>query len=71
MTNSTIELIQQNIRKYRKQKGLTQAKLSLLVNVSKDYITSIECGKRVPSLKRLIQISNALNVDIKDLFTEI
>ena len=69
MTNSTIKLLQENIKKFRKPKNLTQAKLSLLTNISKDYITSIECGKRTPSLKRLILIAEALEVDIRELFT--
>ncbi|CDC20869.1 MAG TPA: helix-turn-helix transcriptional regulator [Candidatus Limenecus avicola] len=69
MTNSTIKLLQENIKKFRKTKNLTQAKLSLLTNISKDYITAIECGKRTPSLKRLILIAQALEVDIRELFT--
>ena len=69
MTNSTIKLVQQNIKKYRKQKGLTQLQLSVIAEISKDYVVAIECGKRTPSLKRLIQIANALKIDIKDLFS--
>lgn len=69
MTNSTIKLIQENIKKFRKEKGLTQLKLSINSGVSKDYITSIECGKRTPSLKRLILIADALGVEVKELFS--
>lgn len=68
MTNSTIRILQENIKKYRNAKGFSQAKLAILANVSKDYITAIECGKRTPSVKRLILISDALGVPVKDLF---
>ena len=63
MTNSTIKLVQQNVKKYRKQRGITQLKLSLMTGISKDYITAIECGKRAPSLKRLIMIAEALKTE--------
>ena len=68
MTNSTIETVRNNIKKYRKQKGLTQLKLSLLAGVSKEYITAIELGKRTPSIKRLDLIANALQTDIFRFF---
>ena len=71
MTNSTIKTVQKNIKKYRKQKGLTQLKLSLLAGVSKEYITAIELGKRTPSLKRLDMIANVLHIDIYKFFTDI
>ena len=70
MTNSTIETVQKNVKKYRKQKGLTQLKLSILSGVSKDYITAIELGKRTPSIKRLDLIANALKIDIYKFFKE-
>ena len=70
MTNSTIETVQKNVKKYRKQKGLTQLKLSILSGVSKDYITAIELGKRTPSIKRLDLIASALKIDIYKFFKE-
>lgn len=63
MTNSTVKLLQENVKQYRKKQGLTQLKLSLLAEVSQDYITAIECGKRTPSIKRLCMIAKALNVE--------
>lgn len=63
MTNSTVKLLQENVKKYRKEQGLTQLKLSLLAEVSQDYITAIERGKRTPSIKRLCMIAKALGVE--------
>ncbi len=63
MANSTIDLIRLNIKKYRNQKGLSQNKLSELIDVSVDYIYLIENGKRTPSLKRLLMIAEVLEID--------
>lgn len=70
MTNSTISLLQNNIKKYRKAKGFTQLQLAVRAGISKDYIVAIELGKRVPSVKTLILIAKALNIDIRELFTK-
>jgi len=67
MTNSTIINIQKNIKRYRIIRGYTQEKLSELCDISRDYISEIERGKKVPSLKRLIIIAETLNVTIGDL----
>ncbi|MBQ7449807.1 helix-turn-helix transcriptional regulator [bacterium] len=68
MTNSTIKLVQKNIKKFREQKGYTQLKLSILASVSKDYITAIELGKRTPSIKRLDMIAKALGIETYKFF---
>ena len=62
MTNSTTENIRKNIKKYRNDKGFTQDKLSELAGVSTDYISEIERGKKVPSIKRLDKIAIALEI---------
>ncbi len=68
MTNSTTKIIQQNIRKFRKQQNLTQEKLSELCGISTDYLSEIERGKKIPSLKRLIKIAETLNVPMSKFF---
>ncbi len=67
MANSTIENIKKNIKKYRLDCGLTQEKLGELCNISPDYISEIERGRKIPSLKRLIIIADVLNVSIGEL----
>ena len=62
MANSTTENIRNNIKKYRNNKGFTQDKLSELAGVSTDYISEIERGKKVPSIKRLDKIAMALGI---------
>ena len=68
MTNSTIKLIQNNIRKYRIQASMTQEQLSEKAGISCDYLSEIERGKKSPSLKRLLKIAEALCVEPYLLF---
>ena len=68
MTNSTIKIIQNNIKKYRKERNLTQEQLSELCNISTDYLSEIERGKKVPSLKRFILIVEALEIPLVKFF---
>ena len=70
MANSTIELLRQNIKKYRLSKNLTQEKLSEISGISSDYLSEIERGKRIPSLKRLLLIAEALDVELYKLFID-
>lgn len=68
MTNSTIELLKNNIKKFRTEKKFTQEKLSEITGISADYLSEIERGKKTPSLKRLIIIAEALNIPIYKFF---
>jgi transcriptional regulator with XRE-family HTH domain len=52
------------IRFYRESAGLTQGQLSELVNISQNFLSQIENGKRTPSLKTLIKISEILKMPI-------
>ena len=71
MANSTILYLQKNIKKYREEKILTQEQLADKAGISADYISEIERGKKTPSIKRLLLIAEALEIDIEALFKEI
>ena len=62
MTNNTIRLVQANIKKYRHERGYSQEELSEIAGISRDYLSEIERTKKIPSLKRLLQIAEALEV---------
>lgn len=64
------EVIRHNIKKYRKEKGITQAKLAELTDLSHDYIRQIESDKvaNTFSVQTLYEISLALDVDVGLLF---
>ena len=70
MTKSKRELpiIARNIRLIRKQKGLSQDKLSKLADVSFHTITKIEAGDTPnPTIDTIKKIADALDVSIDDL----
>jgi len=50
------------IRRYRDQANLSQQQLADSVGVSKGFIAALEGGRRVPDLRMLIQIADALGV---------
>lgn len=56
-----------NIRKYRLERGLSQEKLSELLNANSKFIGHVERFERYISLKKLIQISKILNVSLSNL----
>ena len=61
-------IIAENIKKYRKKKGITQDKLSKLADVTYNTIIKIESGATYnPRVETLKQIADALGVSIDDL----
>ncbi|MDD3435716.1 MAG: helix-turn-helix transcriptional regulator [Candidatus Gastranaerophilales bacterium] len=67
MTNSTILKIKENIKKYRELLKLSQENLSEAAGISADYVSLIERGKRIPSVKRLCMIAKTLGVEPYEL----
>ncbi len=61
--------IRKNIKKYRKLKGITSMELSLLVDLSHDFIRQIESEKSAYnfSVDTFYKISVALGVKLDDL----
>ena len=57
--------IGKNIRKYRLKSGLSQEKLSDLLEANSKFVGHVERFERYISLKKLIQISRILNVPLK------
>ncbi len=63
-------LIGNQIRKYRREKGLTQAQLAEIANMSEKTLSDIENCKINPRYKSIISIARALEVPIGILTTE-
>ena len=59
-----------NMKKYRKKRRISQAKLAEMLNTSTSYIGEIEIKSRVPSLAMVERIANALNIEPFRLFLE-
>ncbi len=64
------DTVRKNIRKYRKEKGYTQARLAEDADISLDYLAEIESDKRKKSFSLAVlgRIADALKVDIKNFF---
>jgi len=57
-----------HLAKIRKERGLTQSELAELIDVTIETISRLERGVFIPSLKTLENISNVLNIPLKDIF---
>jgi transcriptional regulator with XRE-family HTH domain len=61
-------IIAENIKKYRKKKGITQDKLSKMADITYNTIIKIESGATYnPRVETLKKIADALSVGIDDL----
>ncbi|MGN0717193.1 helix-turn-helix domain-containing protein [Treponema berlinense] len=58
-----------NLKKYRKEKKLTQAQLSELCDVTTSTIGNIECGIAKPSFDLILDIATVLGVHPALLFS--
>ncbi len=57
------------LREIRKRKKLNQQQVAIDLNISREALSYYENGKREPSLKMLITMSNYFNVSIDYLIT--
>lgn len=57
-----------NIAYYRKLRGISQSKLAELANISRTHMSRIETAECAVSLNVLIDLCNALDIDIRKLF---
>ena len=60
----------QNLKYYRKQRGLTQEKLAEAIEMSTSYIGDMEARERFPSPETIDKIAEALNIQPSVLFDE-
>ncbi|MCF0126647.1 MAG: helix-turn-helix transcriptional regulator [Clostridia bacterium] len=70
-TNIDYQVIGERIRNARKKKGMTQERLAELIGVAVGYLSRVERGQSKVNLKRLSDISNALDISISEFITNI
>ena len=58
-----------NIKLYRKEKGILQEDLAKMCNVSRQTINAIENNKYDPTLSLAFNLSKVLHVTVDELFT--
>lgn len=65
---SRLNLLGENIKKFRTQKGWSQQVLADHVILSREHILQVEKGKEYLSLRKVFLIADALGVKVSDLF---
>lgn len=66
-----VQKVGKRIQEVRKSRGLTQAELSQMVDLSTKYISNIECGFKTPKLNTFVAIANALQCDANLLLSDV
>lgn len=59
-----------NLKKYRKQLGLSQEAFAEKCSMHRTYISSIECYRRSISLENIQRIADSLGIEAYKLFME-
>ena len=67
ITDKINKQIANNLKKFRKEAGLTQIELAKKINKSESTIRKYEAGTVRPSLETLIQLSDIYKVDVEEL----
>ena len=62
--------LNERIKKYRKEAGLSQEELASKIYVSRTLITKYESGSAFPTQENLEKIAAALNVKVEDLLSD-
>lgn len=62
------ETIQKNLRKFIRERGVTQAYVARATGLAETSISRYVNGERVPSSMSLLKLARALHVSIDDFF---
>lgn len=65
-----VKTIGRAIAKYRQAVGLTQAELAEILGIGNDAVSRMERGTTVPTVLRLLELSEIFRCEIADLLTE-
>ena len=57
-----VSILGRNVRRIRKQKGLSQETLALDAEMKRSYLSDLERGRRNPSVRALGRLAKALDV---------
>ena len=61
-------VLRNNLTRFRKEQGLSQAELAKMVGVSRNTISSIETGQFCPTAKLALVICIALDKKFEEVF---
>lgn len=63
-----VNYMENNLKLIRQSKGLSQVGLAEKVDVSRQTISNLEKGKHTPSTPLALNIADALDVSVEDIF---
>ncbi|WP_231723500.1 helix-turn-helix domain-containing protein [Peptoniphilus sp. DNF00840] len=63
-----LEEFGERVKDLRKNRGLSQEKLALKINMDRTYLASVEAGNRNISLRNIEKIANGFEMSISELF---
>ena len=62
-----LERLSDNVRKIRKDRGLSQEQLALQADIDRSYISQLERGTRNVAFENILKIARALGVSLSHL----
>jgi transcriptional regulator with XRE-family HTH domain len=65
-----LQSVGNRIREFRKASGLTQEQLAEKVDIAPQYLSHLENGQRIPSLRTIIALAQELNTTPSVLLAE-
>lgn len=65
------EKLGQRIKNLRNEKGISQEKFALSIDMDRTYYASVECGKRNISINNIQKIANGLGITLEQLFKDL
>ncbi len=65
---SRLKTLGLNIKKFRKEKKLSQNQLAEMLDFSREHLACVETGKEYISLRKVFELADKLEVPIKNIF---
>ena len=62
-----LKVFGESLKNYRKERNISQEEFAFRAKLDRTYISGLECGKRNPTLKILVRLANALNMQPSEL----
>ncbi len=59
------------LQSLRKERGISQEKFALSIDMDRTYYASVEAGRRNISLQNIKKIADGFDLSIADLFTKL
>lgn len=65
-----VENIGLNLKRLRKERGFSNKEIAIQLDMSEKYLSTVELGKKIPSVRLLVKYANLYGVGIDDLLSE-